>query len=52
MNLIYILILLQKMENLLNALKSDNIEKLENIKLASGRKLSKKIITSLKENLV
>ena len=42
----------QKMENLLNALKSDNIEKLENIKLASGRKLSKKIITSLKENLV
>ena len=42
----------QKMENLLNALKSDNIEKLENIKLASGRKLNKKIITSLKENLV
>jgi hypothetical protein len=40
------------MENLLNALKSNNIEKFENIKLASGRKLSKKIITSLKENLV
>ena len=42
----------KNMENLLNALKSSNIEKLENIKLASGRKLSKKIIASLKENLV
>ena len=42
----------KNMENLLNALKSANIEKFENIKLASGRKLSKKIITSLKENLV
>ena len=42
----------QNMENLLNALKSANIEKFENIKLASGRKLNKKIITSLKENLV
>lgn len=42
----------KNMENLLNALKSANIEKLENIKLASGRKLNKKIITSLKENLV
>jgi ERCC4-type nuclease len=42
----------KNMENLLNALKSTNIEKLENIKLASGRKLNKKIITSLKENLV
>jgi len=40
------------MENLLNALKGNNIETFENIKLASGRKLSKKIITSLKENLV
>jgi ERCC4-type nuclease len=42
----------KNMENLLNALKSANIEKFENIKLASGRKLNKKIITSLKENLV
>ena len=42
----------KNMENLLNALKSSNIEKLENIKLASGRKLNKKIIASLKENLV
>jgi ERCC4-type nuclease len=42
----------QNMENLLNALKSANIEQFENIKLASGRKLNKKIITSLKENLV
>jgi len=42
----------KNMENLLNALKSDNIAKLENIKLASGRKLNKKIITSLQENLV
>jgi len=42
----------KNMENLLNALKSTNIEKFENIKLASGRKLNKKIITSLKENLV
>jgi ERCC4-type nuclease len=42
----------KNMESLLNALKSANIEKFENIKLASGRKLSKKIITSLKENLV
>ena len=42
----------KNMENLLNSLKSTNIEKLENIKLASGRKLNKKIITSLKENLV
>jgi ERCC4-type nuclease len=42
----------KNMENLLNALKSDNIGKLENIKLASGRKLNKKIIMSLRENLV
>jgi len=42
----------KNMENLLNALKSDNVDKLENIKLASGRKLNKKIITSLRENLV
>ena len=42
----------QNMENLLTALKSSNIDKLENIKLASGRKLNKKIIASLKENLV
>jgi len=42
----------KNMENLLNALKSDNIENLENIKLASGRKLNKKIVASLKENLV
>uniref|UniRef100_A0A6C0H4A0 ERCC4 domain-containing protein n=1 Tax=viral metagenome TaxID=1070528 RepID=A0A6C0H4A0_9ZZZZ len=42
----------KNMENLLNSLKSTNIEKLENIKLASGRKLNKKIITSLKENLI
>ena len=42
----------QNMENLLIALKSSNIDKLENIKLASGRKLNKKIIASLKENLV
>ena len=42
----------QNMENLLTALKSANIEQFENIKLASGRKLNKKIITSLKENLV
>jgi ERCC4-type nuclease len=42
----------KNMENLLNSLKSTNIEKLENIKLASGRKLNKKIIASLKENLV
>ena len=42
----------KNMESLLTALKSSNIEKLENIKLASGRKLNKKIITSLKENLV
>jgi len=42
----------KNMENLLNALKSTNVDKLENIKLASGRKLSKKIIASLKENLV
>jgi ERCC4-type nuclease len=40
------------MENLLNALKSDNMDKLENIKLASGRKLNKKIVASLKENLI
>jgi len=42
----------KNMENLLNALKSNNIEKLENIKLASGRKLNKKIIASLKDNLI
>ena len=42
----------KNMENLLNALKSTNVDKLENIKLASGRKLNKKIIASLKENLV
>lgn len=42
----------KNMENLLNSLKSTNIEKLENIKLASGRKLNKKIIASLKENLI
>jgi hypothetical protein len=42
----------KNMENLLNALKSNNVDKLENIKLASGRKLNKKIVTSLKENLV
>jgi len=42
----------KNMENLLNALKSANVDKLENIKLASGRKLNKKIIASLKENLV
>ena len=42
----------KNMENLLNSLKSTNIEKLENIKLASGRKLNKKIIASLKEHLV
>ena len=42
----------KNMETLLNALKSDNVDKLENIKLASGRKLNKKIITSLRENLV
>jgi ERCC4-type nuclease len=42
----------KNMENLLNALKSSNLDKLENIKLASGRKINKKIIASLKENLV
>jgi len=42
----------KNMENLLNSLKSTNIEKLENIKLASGRKLNKKIIASLKDNLI
>jgi ERCC4-type nuclease len=42
----------KNMENLLNALKSSNLDKLENIKLASGRKLNKKIIASLKDNLV
>jgi hypothetical protein len=40
------------METLLHALKSNNVEQLENIKLASGRKLNKKIIASLKDNLV
>jgi len=42
----------KNMENLLNALKSNTMDKLENITLASGRKLNKKIIASLKENLV
>jgi len=42
----------KNMETLLHALKSSNIEQLENIKLASGRKLNKKIIASLKDNLV
>jgi ERCC4-type nuclease len=42
----------KNMENLLNALKSSNVDKLENIKLASGRKINKKIIASLKEYLV
>ena len=42
----------KNMESLLHAIKSNNVEQLENIKLASGRKLNKKIIASLKTNLV
>jgi ERCC4-type nuclease len=41
----------KNMANLLDALKKENDEKLENIKLASGRKLNKNIIASLKQYL-
>jgi ERCC4-type nuclease len=41
----------KNMGNLLDSLKNENDEKLANIKLASGRKLNKNIIFSLKEYL-
>ena len=41
----------KNMENLLDSLKKEKDEKLETIKLASGRKLNKNIIASLKQYL-
>ena len=39
------------MGNLLDSFKEENNAKLENVKLASGRKLNKNIIVTLKQYL-